>query len=584
MPLDTFEKSLENIKENLSSLVTIELRLEGVDDASILKLAELLPQCSVLSRIILTLDFLVFEDEAASTLAAAFSQCAALKNISINCSNTTSKRAEILIAGITNCAGLQELELDLGLELHHSGDNNEVITASISKCTNLRKLILIRNIHSISPEDNISINDNEVKRLAEALANCVMLEKLELNIRCDRMHQVLDVGAAALSKTITALNRLQEISVNLPRINHDKIQSFMLALTSHNLSKLSIEILGISAAGIGKLAEDITKCALLKEFTLIFSFESYMPIDINMPTNLFVSGTTLLTRQNEFAAFTRLIDAIGTCLYLEKLMLSARAFNLDNIVAFKRTITGLLSLKSLGIMHDDAITASQFTAEIAEAIHSKAAILEDLKLTIFAKSSAQITDSGMTLLASELSKCTSLRILDLSNNHLGDDALKALNAALPESSNLEELYLDSNGLTDLTANTLAPFIKRLTKLQCLKLDHGNSLSIQGFKVLAIAASIWKKWQVVRFACVESYLTRQIESYVACGYKNQVTQPILAFSSAMSESCNHDNPARKVLEASGDNRVMVRVAEFLLEPPSDEHEVIAEIAGWKPRVP
>ncbi|XP_072894965.1 NACHT, LRR and PYD domains-containing protein 3-like [Hemitrygon akajei] len=97
-----------------------------------------------------------------------------------------------------------------------------------------------------------------------------------------------------------------------------------------------------------------------------------------------------------------------------------------------------------------------------------------------------LADSGAEDLASALSTNSSLMELDLSNNKLGDSGVKLVSAALrnPECK-IQKLWLRKVGLTDSGAEDLASALSTNSSLTVLNLNE-NKLGDSGVKLVSVA--------------------------------------------------------------------------------------------------
>jgi len=123
----------------------------------------------------------------------------------------------------------------------------------------------------------------------------------------------------------------------------------------------------------------------------------------------------------------------------------------------------------------------------------------------------QLTPISISLIAQSLKTNITLKLLDLSENPLGDLGLHSLTEILAlNHSHLQYLYIYSTGITDQGVRDLANMLKTNTRL--LDLDIGaNEISDQGVSILAnvfktdnatLTAISFKKNRLVTDGCVD----------------------------------------------------------------------------------
>ena len=67
-----------------------------------------------------------------------------------------------------------------------------------------------------------------------------------------------------------------------------------------------------------------------------------------------------------------------------------------------------------------------------------------------------------------------MKILEISNNDIGDDAIEEIAAGLRENKTLQELWLTGNPLTEQATLSVVQSVKENTTIEVLWLPHCNS--------------------------------------------------------------------------------------------------------------
>lgn len=98
---------------------------------------------------------------------------------------------------------------------------------------------------------------------------------------------------------------------------------------------------------------------------------------------------------------------------------------------------------------------------------------------------AGVTGCGLSVILESISLLKQLRVLNITDNHLKDDAILSLSRAFPSISGLEELWLSANEITSSGINVLAGSLVALPKLKSLGLSF-NFLDASACQSLSTA--------------------------------------------------------------------------------------------------
>jgi Ran GTPase-activating protein (RanGAP) involved in mRNA processing and transport len=116
-------------------------------------------------------------------------------------------------------------------------------------------------------------------------------------------------------------------------------------------------------------------------------------------------------------------------------------------------------------------------------IVTKSAIVDKQCINLFL-SSNEITSEGVSIIASVLDNNKTLGVLWLPNNHVSDKGVYSLTRILSlDTSIIRSLSLANNGITNEGAQYIAEILKKNTSLTLLRLDN-NDIGDKGMEALS----------------------------------------------------------------------------------------------------
>jgi len=86
-----------------------------------------------------------------------------------------------------------------------------------------------------------------------------------------------------------------------------------------------------------------------------------------------------------------------------------------------------------------------------------------------------LSSTEAIILFKALRKCNSMKILEISNNDIGDDAIEEIAAGLRENKTLRELWLTGNPLTEQAALSVVQSLKENTTIEVLWLPSKEAI-------------------------------------------------------------------------------------------------------------
>lgn len=264
-----------------------------------------------------------------------------------------------------------------------------------------------------------NMGDDGLRALVEGLANCSKLEHLDIG----QNEQITVVGLRALSDLLRA--------------------------KKFSLQSLDLNYMGIDCEGMNVLAAGVACIQSLKSFDLSHNpigDEGLQSLAVGLANNKNLETVDLSNNQSFSAVgLRRFSDVIFTALNLKEVNLSNNSIDDEGLQALAAGMTNHCTLEKLDISWN------------------------------------AISSEGLQALTA--AKPSSLRWLNLTNNAVDDDALKALVRGL-EYLGIETLNLSRNRITASAVSVLTPiFRSESCSLKVIKLDQMN-IEDGGAEILA----------------------------------------------------------------------------------------------------
>ena len=396
----------------------------------------------------------------------------------------TQEADEALGSVIMHNTGLEELHLDgnsLGVgtlkvakALQHITtlrildlDNNKIpqeacdeLALAIKSNKHLKKFWLNdNNLHSsanvilnsltiITTLTVLSLSKNQITEEAgEALASVIMhntgLEELHLD------GNSLGVGTLKVAKALQHITTLKKLGLGNNKIPQEACDELALAIKSNK----HLEILGLNDNSLLSSANIILN-SLTAITTLTF---------LNL-------GNNQITQEADEALGSVIMHNTG----LEELYLDGNSLGVGTLKVAK-ALQHITTLKKLGLGNNKI--PQEACDELALAIKS------NKHLEILGLNDNSLLSSANIILNS-LTAITTLTFLNLGNNQITQEADEALGSVIMHNTGLEELHLDGNSLGVGTLK-VAKALQHITTLRILDLDN-NKIPQEACDELALA--------------------------------------------------------------------------------------------------
>jgi len=399
-----------------------------------------------------------------------------LKLLNLQSNNITEKAAESLASAISNKNRLEKLylgnnQLQLGvaklatalknisslkvLDLHDNNIPEQVadeLSAAIRANTSLEKLwlsgnhlgsstvVVVNALKEISTLKELILNDNDNKSeelapvLASVVANNELLEQLAL-----KNNSLNDDGVIMIAQSLSKHSKLKCLNLRNNNITEKAAESLASAISNKNrLEKLYL--------GNNQLQSGVTKLT-----TALKNISSLKVLNLN--NNNIPEQVT-----DELSA------AIRTNTSLEKLWLSGNHLGSSTVVVVN-ALKEISTLKELGL--DGNENRSENLAPAIAYVVANNGLLEQLTLR-----NNRLNDDGVIMIAQSLCKHSKLKCLNLRNNSVTEKAAESLASVMSNNNGLEELYLGNNQL-QLGVTKLTTALKNISTLKVLDLNNNN---------------------------------------------------------------------------------------------------------------
>ena len=416
-------------------------------------------------------------DDGLIKIAESLCKHTKLKWIDLQKSNITKKSAEALSSVVSNNNGLEELylgnnQLQLGatklataiknisslkvLDLQNNNIPEEAadkLSAAIRANNSLEKLwlsgnhlgsstvMIVNALKEISTLKVLDLNDNKNRseELAPAVV-CILAKNKFMQILGLSNNGLNDDGAIVISESLCKHTKLRAMDFQKNNITKKSSETLSLVISSNNGLEelyLSNNQLQLGAAQVATALKNISS---LKTLGLQNN---------NIPDE----------------AADELSAAIRANISLEKLWLGGNHLE-SSTVMIVDALKEITTLKELSLGNN-----GNKSKELAPAIAS--VVTRNILMEILSLSDSGLNDDGVIEIAESLCKhTTKLKVINLHKNNITEKSAESLSSIISSNTGLEELYLGNNQL-QLGAAQVATALKTISSLKVLNLSNNN---------------------------------------------------------------------------------------------------------------
>ena len=414
-------------------------------------------------------------DDGIIKIAQSLYKHSKLKNINLQYNNITEEAAEALASIISSNTGLEELylgnnQLKLGVTKISTAlknisslivldlDNNNIpeevadeLSAAIRANNSLEKLWLSDN----------HLGSSTVK-IVNALKEILTLKEINLNGN-NRSEEL----APALTSIITKSKLIERILLSDNNLNDDGVIKIAHSLCKHSkLKYINLQSNNITEKGAEALASIISSNTGLEALYLGNNQLQLGVIKISTALRNISSIKVLDLDNNNIPeeVADELSAAIRANTSLEKLWLDDNHLG-SSTVMIMNAIKEILTLKEICLNGNQ--NRSEELAPALTSIIRKSKLIERLTLR-----DNNLNDDGVIRIAHSLCRHSKLKYIDLQSNNITEKAAEALACIISSNTGLEKLYLGNNQL-QLGVIKLSTALKNISSLKVLDLDNNN---------------------------------------------------------------------------------------------------------------
>ena len=415
-------------------------------------------------------------------VAKALQRITTLKILSLSNNNIPREACEELALGIKSNEQLKKLWLN---------DNNLHSSA----------IVILNSLATITTLTMLNLNNNQITQEAgEALASVIMH-----NTRLDELHlrtNSLGIGTVKVAKALQHITTLKVLNLSNNDIPQEACEELALGIKSNNqLEKLwlhdnnlhsfanvilntlttitTLTVLGLNNNQISQEASETVASVILHNTRLE---------ELHLHTNSLGIGTVKVAKALQHITTLKILDlrnnnipqeaceelalAIESNKFLTKLSLSLNnlQFSANVILKSLATITTLIMLD---------LNNNQITQEAGEALAS--VIMHNTRLDELHLRTNSL-GIGTVKVAKALQHITTLKVLNLSNNDIPQEAYEELALGIKSNNQLEKLWLHDNNL-HYSANVILNTLTTITTLTVLGLNN-NQISQEAGETVA----------------------------------------------------------------------------------------------------
>ena len=424
----------------------------------------------------------------AAAIASALCQIRTLVELNFNNNNMTEKVADELSLAIENNKSLQVLRIG-GNDLKSNGVIR--ISLSISRLSKLRMLAINDNQITEEAADSIAVaicnnkqltelnlNNNLLRKGVDKIANALHAHNIPLESLGLSSNEIPEEAANALADAIKN-NCLLEV-LNLSNNNLYTGGVITIAKSLANLS--SLKSLNFSSNKTGSGAADAIASVILANSWLdtLYLYDNHLETGVNVIANALkqISGLKKLNLNDNRIPECAGEDLAGAILSNKSLQVVQFANNnlkTKGIVAISRALSNLTELQTFSTFNNYC------TGEASDAIALAISSNVNLKTIYVCENNLQ---AGVTKIANALNH-VSVKELNFRDSNISESAASEFAVTISNQHCLEKLVLDCNHLGTNGILTLTRSLHSLNTLKLLNLDN-TSLTEEAADAIALA--------------------------------------------------------------------------------------------------
>ena len=412
-------------------------------------------------------------------LATAIKNISSLKILELNDNNIPEEAADELSAAIR---ANNSLEI-LWLGSNHLASSTVIIVNALKQVTTLKVLNLNKNqnrseelapaltsiisnnkfVERLLLSDN-NLNDDGVIKIAQSLCKHTKLKTIDL-----RSNNITEKSSEALASIISSNTGLEELY-----LGNNTIQLGVIEISTALKDISSLKVLGLDNNNIPEEAADELSAAIRANNSLekLWLYDNRLGSSTAMIVNALKQVTTLKVlnlnenqnRSEELAP--ALTSIISNNKFVEILLLSDNNLNDDGVIKIAQSLCKHTKLKIINLQ------SNNITEKSAEALSSIISSNTGLQQLYLGNNTIQL---GVITISTALKTISSLKVLDLDNNNIPEEAAYQLSAAIRANNSLEKLWLYGNRLGSSTA-MIVNALKQVTTLKMLNLNDNQNRS------------------------------------------------------------------------------------------------------------
>ena len=368
-----------------------------------------------------------------------------LKRLDLNCNNMSGIVANDLAKVITNNPCLQSLDL--------SGNNLQssaiVILQALKEISSIKHLLLSDN----------NISEEVVYHVADVIRSNICLEALALQ------GNDLKSSSVVILRAITEISTLKVLDVsnnNMTGVVADELANVIKHNTSLEILVLSNNNLESSAVVVLEALKDISTLQILHLGDINLSETVVDDLAVVIRNNIHLEELYLFNNQLQSFS-TVILQALKRNSNLKKLNLKGNNMTGKVVYDLADVITNNTGLEAL------LLGGNNLQSCVDVIFHS---LKKSSNLKILDLDNNSLLEEAVNDLADVISSNTGLEELSLSNKNFKSSAILLLEA-LSEISTLKRLDLSSNNMSGAVVNELARVIKSNASLEILNLSNNN---------------------------------------------------------------------------------------------------------------